>query len=85
MLDMVHENRGLLALDRTAATPEQYKDLIAFRDRSQYHAAYIKYYSVRDPSAQVPLCSRRYSDVFVSMFPGGWVPDSAILEGMFFH
>jgi len=26
---------------------------------------------------------KQYSHVVVSMFPGGWVPDSAVLEGMF--
>ena len=26
---------------------------------------------------------KRYSSLIVSMFPGGWVPDSVVLEGMF--
>ncbi len=162
VLATVQESRGLLALDGTATTPEQHKDLIAFRDiGKQYHEAYIQYYIVRDPSAQVPLrlrrlltfCARkrsqrkinqkereqklvsrcirqqlawsaqtqcveqhrgeqylelpraictpsgvphkgqksyatkflekRYRNVVVSMFPGGWVPDSVVLEGTF--
>ena len=53
-------NRSLLVLDGTVATPEQHKDLIAFRDIGRkYHEVYTKYYNVRDPSAKVPLCLRR--------------------------
>ena len=66
VLDTVQENRGLLALDGTIATPEQCKDLIAFRNIGhKFHAAYIKYSIVRDPSAQVPLrliCLLMFSD-----------------------
>ncbi len=56
VLATVQESRGLLALDGTITTAEQHKDLIAFRDiGKQYHEAYIQYYIVRDPSAQVPF------------------------------
>ena len=49
MLDMVHENMGLLALNGTPATPEQQSDLIAFGDIGpQYQSAYIN---------QRPKCS----------------------------
>ena len=45
VLAAAQENRGSLALDGTVATPQQYKDLIAFRDiGKKYHEAYIKYY-----------------------------------------
>ena len=37
--------RDLQALDGTPATPEQQRDLIAFRDiGQQYYEAYVKYY-----------------------------------------
>ena len=151
--------RDLQVLDGTPATPEQQRDLIAFRDiGQQYYEAYVKYYIVRHPSAKVPLRKRRLltfcalkqssrqikhkeckqklvsrcigrqlasseqtgtiqgeqylelpcavcspsgmphegpkcyatkfiekhcSDVILSMFPGGWVPDTIVLEGMF--
>ena len=62
VLAAAQENRGLLALDGTVATPEQPKDLTAFRHIGQkYHEAYLKYYIVRDPGARVPL---RLSRVF---------------------
>jgi len=55
----VSEIQGLLR-HTIAATPEQRVDLIAFRDiRQKYFAAFVKYYLVRDPSAVVPLRSRR--------------------------
>lgn len=45
VLAAAQENRGLLALDGTVATPQQHKDLIAFRDIcKKYHEAHIKYY-----------------------------------------
>ena len=60
VLGAAQENSSLLALDGTVATPEQHKDLAAFREiGQQYHAAYTKYYVVREPSAQVTLHSRR--------------------------
>ena len=56
VLAAAQNNRGLLALDGTVATPEQHKDLVAFRNiGKEYHEAYIKYYILRDPSARVPL------------------------------
>lgn len=59
VLDKVQDNRGLLALNGTPATPEQQRDLMAFRDiGQQYYAAYVKYFIVRDPIAQVPLRKR---------------------------
>ena len=60
VLAIVEDNRGLLALDGKVATPEQHKDLMSFRDiGQQYYEAYVKYYILRDPSAQVPLRLRR--------------------------
>ena len=60
VLAAAQENRGLLALDGTVVTPEQHKDLVAFRGiGKEYHEVYIKYYIVRDPSARVPLRLRR--------------------------
>ena len=51
VLDPVHDNRGLLAVDGTLATPEQHRDLIAFRDvGKQYSQAYIEYF----PTGNVP-------------------------------
>ena len=162
-LDVLHaeqENRGLIALNGTPATPEQHRDLICFREiGSQYFEAYVKYYILREPSAMVPqrkrrlqkfnvpkkrptkikvkereqkfvsrclrkqlawsgqpqctingqqylelpraLCTpsgephkgqksyttkfyeKRYNDVILNRFPGLWVPDTVVLEGMF--
>ena len=42
VLDIAQENRGLLALDGMAATPEICEDLITFRDIGRkYYAAYM--------------------------------------------
>ena len=61
VLDPVHDNRGLLAVDGTLATPEQHRDLIAFRDvGKQYSQAYIEYFILKHPSASVPLRKRRF-------------------------
>ena len=58
-LDHVHENRALIGMDGTVATPEQHRDLMSFRDiGQQYSEAYVKYYILRDPSASVPLRKR---------------------------
>ena len=160
VLNAEQENRGLIALNGTPATPEQHRDLVCFREiGAQYSEAYVKYYILRDPSAMVPQRKRRlqtfsapkkrpakvklkereqklisrclrkqlawsgqtqcavqgqqylelpralctlsgephkgqksyatkfyekiYSDVILSRFPGLWVPDTVILEGMF--
>ena len=41
-LDHVHENRALIGMDGTVATPEQHRDLMSFRDiGQQYSEAYI--------------------------------------------
>ena len=160
VLHTVQENRGLLALNGTLASPEQHRDLVSFREIGiQYFEAYVKYYILRDPSATVPQRKRRlqtfsapkrrptkvklkeceqklicrclrkqlawsgqtqcpvqgqqylelpralctpsgephkgqksyatkfyekiYGDVILSRFPGLWVPDTVVLEGMF--
>ena len=68
ILATAQENRVLLALDGTVATPEQHKDLVTFRDiGKEFHEAYIKYYIVRDPSAKVPLRLRRGVDVVLAV------------------
>ena len=158
-LDHVHENRALIGMDGTVATPEQHRDLMSFRDiGQQYSEAYVKYYIFRESvplrkrrlqvfgtekrskkqvkqkereqklvshclrrqlawSAQTgsvlkhqgeqylelprAICTphgvphkgqksyatkyleKRYCNLIVSMFPGGWVPDSVVLQGMF--
>ena len=60
VLHTVQENRGLLALNGTLASPEQHRDLVSFREIGiQYFEVYVKYYILRDPSATVPQRKRR--------------------------
>ena len=47
ILHTVQENRGLLALNRTIASPEQHRDLVEIGN--QYFETYVKYYILRDP------------------------------------
>ena len=56
VLEVVSENRGLRSIGGVQATPEQHKDLLAFRDVGQeYHNAYVTYYILKDRSVSAPL------------------------------
>ena len=49
------EDQGLKSLSGKQATPEQAKDLLNFWEIGQKHfEAYVKYYILQQPSAQVP-------------------------------
>ena len=55
ILHSVQENRGLIALNGTFASPKQQRGLVCFREIGfQYFEAYVKYYILHDPSAMVP-------------------------------
>ncbi len=60
VLDVVSENRGLFSIGGVPATPEQQKDLLAFREVGQeYHNAYVTYFILKDRSVNAPLRLRR--------------------------
>ena len=60
VLEVVSENRGLRSIGGVQGTPEQHKDLLAFRDVGQeYHNAYVTYYILKDRSVSAPRRLRR--------------------------